>query len=64
MRSSKLKTRTFRCTTDLDQLLTSAAKSVQADSSQLLRDFVRQGSERILSDEALQAELRRRYMLS
>lgn len=64
MKTTKLKTRTFRCTTDLDQLLTSAAESVQADSSQLLRDFVRQGSERILKDEALQNELRRKYALA
>jgi hypothetical protein len=64
MKTSKLKTRTFRCTTDLDSLLTTAAESVQADSSQLLRDFVRQGSERILKDQSLQAELKRKYALA
>lgn len=64
MKTTKLKIRTFRCTRDLDQLLTAAAESVSADSSQLLRDFVRQGSERILRDQALQSELRRRYALA
>ena len=64
MRVIKHKTRTYRCTEDLDHLLISAAQSVQADSSQLLRDFVRQGSERILKDQELQAELRRKYALA
>lgn len=64
MKPSKLKTRTFRCSLDLDQLLLTAAQAVQADSSQLLRDFVRQGSERILKDQSLQAELKRKYALA
>ena len=64
MKTTKLKTRTFRCSVDLDQMLTSAAETVHADSSQLLRDFVRQGAERILKDQTLQAELRRKYALA
>lgn len=64
MKNQKLKIRTFRCTFDLDTLLTEAASAVQADSSQLIRDFVRQGSERILKDHALQNELKKRYAYS
>lgn len=64
MKVIKHKIRTFRCTADLDSLLTSAADAVHADTSQLLRDFVRQGSERILRDQDLQTELKRKYALS
>jgi len=64
MKTSKIKIRTFRCTTDLDALLVSAANSVRTDTSQFLRDIVRQASETVLQDLALQEELRRKYALA
>jgi len=61
MRQFKTKIRNFRCTEDLDTLLKTAAASVQADPSRLLRDFVRDGSELILNNSIVQEQLRRRY---
>ena len=61
MRKAKTKIRNFRCTEDLDLLLLTAAKAVEADPSRLLRDFTREGSESILNDAVLQEQLRRRY---
>ena len=61
MRQFKTKIRNFRCTEDLDTLLQTAAASVQADPSRLLRDFVRDGSELILNNAIVQEQLRRRY---
>jgi uncharacterized protein (DUF1778 family) len=64
MKSPKLKIRTYRCTTDLDALLVKAATAVRADTSQFLRDIVREGSETVLKDPALQEELQRKYALA
>jgi len=60
----RLKTRTYRASLELDQMLTDAAHVVDADPSSLIRDFVRQGTETILKDELLQRELKKKYALS
>ena len=62
-RAIKQKLRNFRVTEDLDNRLVQAAEIVQADVSRLLRDFVAQGTAQILSDRAVQDELRRRYAI-
>ena len=62
-RPIKSKLRNFRITEDLDQRLAQAADSVNAPVSKLLRDFVIEGSEQILSDRKVQDTLRRRYAI-
>jgi len=62
-RSIKNKLRNFRITEDLDQRLSQAADSVNAPVSRLLRDFVIEGSEQILTDRKVQDTLRRRYAI-
>jgi uncharacterized protein (DUF1778 family) len=64
MKTPKLKIRTYRCTTDLDALLVKAANAVRADTSQFLRDIVRQGSETVLNDPTLQEQLQHKYALA
>ena len=63
MKPIRLKTRTYRSSDELDRMLIEAATVVNSDPSSLLRDFVRQGSETILKDQALQKELRKKYAL-
>jgi hypothetical protein len=59
----KTKLRNFRITEDLDHMLAEAADAVDAPVSRLLRDFVAEGSELILSDQKVQDSLRRRYAI-
>ncbi len=63
MRPIKTKLRNFRVTEELDQRLVEAAEVVHADVSRLLRDFVMDGTEQILSDRKVQDQLRRRYAI-
>ena len=62
-RAIKTTLRTFRVTEDMNDRLLRAAELVDADVSRLLRDFVWQGTEQVLSDRAVQDELRRRYAI-
>ena len=62
-RPIKNKLRTFRMTTDVDHLLVQAAESVQVDVSRLLRDFVVDGTQQILTDNSVRDTLRRRYAI-
>lgn len=62
-RPIKNKLRTFRVTTDIDHQLVQAAESVQVDVSRLLRDFVVDGTQQILTDNSVRDTLRRRYAI-
>ena len=61
--SKKLKNRVrnFRCTEELDELLRNAANEAGCPTSWLLRDFVRECSQLVLSDGEFAQQLRRRY---
>ena len=60
----KTKVRNFRCSDELDELLSNAAREVGCRPSTLLRELAREGAETILSNPRLANELRRRYAIS
>jgi hypothetical protein len=64
MTNMKTKIRNYRCTADLDELLLSAANTVECPPSRLLREFVREGAELILNDPKVANDLRRKYAVS
>lgn len=61
MKESKQRIRNFRISESLNQQLKDAANLVGTDPSCLLRDFVREGTSRILGDEEARARFRQRY---
>jgi hypothetical protein len=62
--TNKIKLRNFRCTPRLDSLLVDAAREVQCAPSVLLREFVREGSESILTDPKVAEHLRRKFAVA
>ena len=62
-RPIKNKLRSFRVTTDIDHQLVQAAESVEVDVSRLLRDFVIDGTQQILTNQNVRDSLRRRYAI-
>lgn len=61
MREPKQRIRNFRISESLNQQLKDAADLVGTDPSCLLRDFVREGTSRIIEDEDARASFRQRY---
>jgi hypothetical protein len=64
MVTTKIRMRNFRCTEQLDGLLVDAAREVQCAPSLLLREFVREGCESILSDPKVAEHLRRKFAVA
>ena len=64
MKPIRNKTRTYRSSSELDQKLLAAADLISTDPSQLIREFIRQGTQTILNNADLQHELKKTYSLS
>jgi hypothetical protein len=62
--TNKIRMRNFRCTEQLDTLLVDAAREVQCAPSLLLREFIREGCESILSDPKVAEHLRRKFAVA